>query len=299
MLGKLALLLQSKALVAAVSAAVVVGGGSTALVATGQSANLSALLTATTSVDSTPTPEPLAVTTSASPTPSVVVTTTATATTIPATADGAKGQPVDELVGTLLAYDAGQRTLTLQVRDGATVSTVSVSDATVVDGLHAKALSDLSAAVGSQVTVHADVQANGSLLAMHVSVTGDNEQGKPDTERQDPPQQEQQSGQTQEVSGTIERVDAGAATFTVSTAQGATTTVVVTDATEFEGSVSSIAVLRPTMVVSVKGTVGANGTLTASKVSAKPSEQGTPAEQDENTTASPSATATATHADDN
>lgn len=183
MLGKLALLMQGKLAVAAVGTVIVVGGGSAAFVATGQSGSVSSLVAVVTATTVPTTTATVAATAVGSPSAIIVGTppppATPTAVVSPTeVSDGSRGKPVDELVGTLIAYDTSQQVLTMQVSNNSLICTVAVSDTTKIDGVRAKSSAALTAAVGSHITVHALVQRDGSLVAVHVIVTDDNVAGE-------------------------------------------------------------------------------------------------------------------------
>lgn len=94
-------------------------------------------------------------------------------------AGGDNGQSADHLAveGILTAYDAGHHTITVESpADGQGKAThtwtISVNGSTRVNGEHAKALTDLTKAIGHKVQVRADKQGDGSFLAAKVTVQG-------------------------------------------------------------------------------------------------------------------------------
>lgn len=75
-------------------------------------------------------------------------------------------------------------------------------------------------------------------------------------------------GQLTDLRGTVSSTNPGASSFLIRQFNGATTTVMVTSKTTFQGDAQSLSGLQPGWHVDVKGTYQANGTFTASLVNA-------------------------------
>lgn len=75
-------------------------------------------------------------------------------------------------------------------------------------------------------------------------------------------------GQSAHPQGTVASVNTSAGTFTMTTSNGSSVTIVVTGSTTFSGSVRSLSALRAGQQVEVLGTLQANGNVLASDVNA-------------------------------
>lgn len=75
-------------------------------------------------------------------------------------------------------------------------------------------------------------------------------------------------GQLLDLHGTVSSTNPGAGSFIIRQSNGATTTVMVTSNTTFQGDARSVSGLQPGWHVDVKGLFQANGTFTASLVNA-------------------------------
>jgi hypothetical protein len=144
MLSKLAALVQSKVVLAALAVVLVAGGGAAVVVA----ANNHSSTSGDHSAASTHTPK--------------------------ASHAGADHGHTVSLEGTLKGYDSGASTISVLGKDAKTATTICVNSKTAVDGAHASKLSDLKAAVGHKVQVQATKQSSGScsLVAWKVTVAG-------------------------------------------------------------------------------------------------------------------------------
>jgi len=167
------------------------------------------------------------------------------------------------LAGTLKAYDAGARTITVDGKKadagdehnagGATSTfTIAVNANTRVNGRHAKTLADLANAIGSKVQVQALDDGKGTLTAWKVTV-GDKagDQGQ----------------QGAHFEGSVGSVDTAASTFTLQPAQGNALTIHVSPSTTFEG-VQGLAGLKSGMRVEAEGAAQPDGSVAATKVHA-------------------------------
>jgi hypothetical protein len=142
MLTKLATLVQSKAALAVLGAALVAGGGTAAMVVAHSHS-------------------------------SAAGDHTAASTHTPSDAEGNHAHSVS-IEGMLKGYDSGGGTISVLGQHDKTATTICVNGKTEVNGAHASKLSDLSAAIGHKVQVQATKQSSGScsLLAWKVTVTG-------------------------------------------------------------------------------------------------------------------------------
>lgn len=154
--------------------------------------------------------------------------------------------------GTLKAYNAGAKTISVQEADAKSPTTIGVNSDTRVNGDQATKLSDLTANIGHKVQVQATKQSNGSLVAWKITVTGatdDHSQG---------------SGNSREVVGTISSVNANG--FVVKTAQGDSVVVDINTKTAFAGMATALAKVKTGMRVEVHGTMQSNGSILADSV---------------------------------
>lgn len=258
MLTKLAILLQNKVAVAALGAVLIGGAGATAAAAaTGH------------------------------------LPLTQTHATATAGAEGDHGQNGDNqghhevsLEGTLKAYDATKKTISVlgehdaqdseqDATPGATPgahdetatpeahetatpdaapTTFAVDGNTRVNGDQASTLDDLAKAIGKKVQVQAEKQADGTLLARKVTVQGPGEQ---DTANQHG---------TNEVQGTVASVAADS--FVVKDKDGKQVKVSVNAQTRFQGTAHSLSDLKTGEHVDVQGAAQSDGSVIASSVTA-------------------------------
>lgn len=266
MLGKLAILLQSKAAIAVVGVVLVGGTGATvAAVATGH-------------------------------TPFTPTSTVTAETDHDKNADN-QGQNEESIEGTLKGYDAAKHTIVVfgehEAEKGATGSesekatpsasatseakseataepthaaseaisiTVTVDSKTKVNGEHATSLADLTAAIGHKVEVQAEKQSDGTFLARKVTVEGEGEQDSAEHH-------------TAEVDGTVSALGIG--TFTVKADEGKSVTVTVNAQTLFKGALHTFADLKQGVRVAVKGAAQSDGSVVAAVVSTE-TESATP-----------------------
>lgn len=220
MLKQLALLAQNKIALAAIGAVLVAGGGATAVtVAHNNAASQSHAAHAT------------------------------------ATDAGSHAHTV-AIEGTLKAYDAAAKTITVQPKDGSATN-IAVNGDTRVNGAHASSLSDLPNAIGDGVQVQATKQSNGSLLAWKITVQG-MPQGTPGSGSQN----------AQVVHGTVMSLDVAGSSFVLKLADGSTVTVTVNAATTFDGRAHKLADLVTGTTVLVHGTRQSNGDILADRVMA-------------------------------
>lgn len=225
MLKQLALLVQNKIALAAIGTALVAGGGAAAVAvahnATGQ--------------------QPAAAHSSAT-----------------ASADGSDHAHTVSVEGTLKAYNASGKTITVQPKDGdEAAKTISVNSHTEVNGAHANSLADLTHAVGDDVQVQATKQSDGSLLAWKITVQG-TPQATPGSGSQN----------AQMAHGTVVSVDVAGSSFVVKLEDGSTVTVMVNAATTFDGRAHKLADLAKGTTVLVHGTKQSNGSILADRVMA-------------------------------
>jgi len=154
--------------------------------------------------------------------------------------------------GTLKAYNAGAKTISVQAEDAKSATTIGVNNDTRVNGAQATTLSDLTANIGHKVQVQATKQSNGSLVAWKISVTSaidDHSQG---------------SDNSRGVVGTISSVNANG--FVVKTAKGDSVVVVVNSKTTFAGVANALAKVKTGMRVEVHGTMQSNGNMLADTI---------------------------------
>jgi hypothetical protein len=176
--------------------------------------------------------------------------------------------------GVLKSYDADAKTIGVQKNGDTATTTISVNDQTTVNGDQATALADLAESLDHKVQVQADQQADNSLLAWKITVggpanpnanngngTGDNgsNQGNGGSGGSD------STGQ-QPLVGTVSSVDTTASSFVVKGTDGTSVTVTVSNATQFQGAVHSLADLKANMHVTVKGAKQTDGTLSATSL---------------------------------
>lgn len=225
MLSKLTLLLKSKVALAAIGALVVGGGGTAVAAAVAQSH------------------------TSANP------SAHATATHGDQGDNGNHGHTV-AVEGTLKAYDAGAKTISVVPEDGKDAQTIAVNGDTRVNGEHATSLADLANAIGHKVEVQATKQSDGSLLAWKITVGGMANGG------------DGQSGDhsQKDIHGTVQSVDVNGNSFVVKLGDGSTVTVHVSGSTEFEGRAHKLGDLTTGEMVAVQGTAQSDGSIAANRV---------------------------------
>jgi hypothetical protein len=167
--------------------------------------------------------------------------------------------------GVLKAYDATAKTISVQTKDVATPTTVSVDATTRINGDKVSALADLTKNIGHKVEVQADKQADGTLLAWKITVQGvDNSNGQDNSHGSDNGQGDNQHP----LSGTISAVNVAAGTFTLKLPDGTTKTISVSTQTRFDGSMHGLANLKANMHVTVKGTAQPDGTIAATSIEA-------------------------------
>lgn len=179
MLAKLILLLQSKAAVSVVGAVVLTSGAAVTVATTtghvpsfvpGRAAHAVHRAEATPTAGATETPETEnTAVPSETGTPDDAATPDATATA------GETPTPEGHVVavlGVLLAYDPAGDTVTVQAGDAGAPTTIAVNDSTRVNGEHANALADLANNLQHGVEISASRQADGSLLALKITVQG-------------------------------------------------------------------------------------------------------------------------------
>jgi hypothetical protein len=178
-----------------------------------------------------------------------------------ASANGSDHAHTISVEGTLKAYDASGKTITVQPKgDGAKAMTITVNSQTEVNGAHANTLADLTHHVGDDVQVQATKQSNGSLLAWKITVQGSS-QGTGDDGSSD--------GQNaNQIHGTVASVNVGASSFMVKLEDGSTVTVTVSSATAFDGRAHKLADLVKGTSVLVHGTKQSNGSILADRVAA-------------------------------
>lgn len=167
--------------------------------------------------------------------------------------------------GTLKAYDAGGKTITVQPKDGSAAMTIAVNGDTKVNGASASKLADLTHAVGSGVQVQATKQSDGSLLAWKITVQGTPQpRGTPGSGSQN----------AQAVHGTVVSVDTAGSSFLLKLDDGSSVTVTVNASTTFDGRAHKLADLAKGMGVAVQGTRQSDGSIAASHVSAAGDDDG-------------------------
>lgn len=226
MLSKVALLVKSKVAIAVLGVLVAGTGGTAALAATGHLPNLPVL-------------------------PNVTQTAHSQQNAGNSNDNSNHGHTVS-IEGTLEAYDATAKTISVRADNATTDTTVGVNDQTNVNGAKATQLSDLTANIGHKVQVQATKQDDGSLVAWKITVegaTGDHGQG---------------SNSRHDIAGTITSVTATG--FVVKTATGDTVTVVVNAQTTFAGVANVLAKVKTGMHVEVHGTTQPDGSLLAESV---------------------------------
>ncbi|MGE5335742.1 MAG: DUF5666 domain-containing protein, partial [Nitrososphaerota archaeon] len=169
--------------------------------------------------------------------------------------------------GTLKAYNAGAKTISVQAKSDTSATTIHVNDQTRVNGANASKLSDLTANVGHKVQVQADKQSNGSLLAWKITVEGATDDHGSASDNQ------------HDVAGTVTSVSAHG--FVVKTATGTTITVATNAQTTFRGAAIGLAKIKTGMHVEVHGTSQSDGSILASSVQVEDG-QGTGQSSDHN-----------------
>lgn len=162
--------------------------------------------------------------------------------------------------GVLKAYNSTAKTIGVQKNGETSTTTISVNDQTTVNGAQATSLTELTKSLNHTVQVQADRQSDGSLLAWKITVGGEAN-----------PNAGNGSGSTGDtgqrpVVGTVSSVDSAAKSFVLKEADGTTVTVTVSSATQFQGSVHSLADLKVNAHVTVKGTKQSDGTIAATSL---------------------------------
>jgi Domain of unknown function (DUF5666) len=177
--------------------------------------------------------------------------------------------------GVLKIYDAGAKTIGVQKNGETSTTTISVNGQTTVNGDQATTLADLANNLNHRVQVQADQQSDNSLVAWKITVGGpadpnasDGNGGNGDNQGQGSNNGGAGSGSTgqQPLVGTVSSVDPSASTFILKETDGTLVTVTVSNATLFQGSAHSLADLKATMHVTVKGAKQADGTLSATSI---------------------------------
>ena len=170
--------------------------------------------------------------------------------------------------GVLQAYDANANAISVLEHGKTSATTVSVNDQTTVNGDQASSLADLAKHLNHNVQVQADKQDNGSLLAWKVTVGGPanpNAGGTPGNSGDNQGNGGQSTDQRPLV-GVVSSIDISASSFVLTEADGTNVTVVVSGATEFEGSAHTLAGLKTHMHVTVKGSKQTDGTIAATSL---------------------------------
>jgi hypothetical protein len=177
--------------------------------------------------------------------------------------------------GVLKIYDAGAKTIGVQKNGETSTTTISVNGQTTVNGDQTTTLADLANNLNHRVQVQADQQSDNSLVAWKITVDGpadpnasDGNGGNGDNQGQGSNNGGAGSGSTgqQPLVGTVSSVDPSASTFILKETDGTLVTVTVSNATLFQGSAHSLADLKGTMHVTVKGAKQADGTLSATSI---------------------------------
>jgi hypothetical protein len=174
--------------------------------------------------------------------------------------------------GVLKAYDANAKTIGVQKNGETSTTTIPVNDQTTVNGDQATSLADLTNCLDHKVQVQADPQSDNSLLAWKITVGGpanpNASNGNGGSNAGSQGNGGSGSGDTGQrpLVGTVESVDAATSSFVLKGADGTTVTVTVSTTTQFLGSVHSLADLKATMHVTVKGTKQSNGAIAATSV---------------------------------
>jgi len=171
---------------------------------------------------------------------------------------------IEGIEGTLKAYDAGAKTITVLPEHAKATQTIAVNGNTRVNGEHASSLTDLANAAGHKVEVQATKQSDGSLLALKITLEGV-PQGNGDDD---------DNHNERDISGKVQSVDLGGASFVVLLDDGSTVTVHVSSSTEFEGHGHGLGDLVKGQVVEVHGTAQSDGSIAASRVNVEDMDGG-------------------------
>jgi hypothetical protein len=139
--------------------------------------------------------------------------------------------------------------------------TVVLNADTKVNGEHASNRGDLCQGIGHGVEIQATKASDGSLTAWKVTL-----QGKDGSDKSSSGGTGGEQGQSPTATGTISALDAAKHTFSVTSANGAVTHVIVNASTQFEGGIHSLADLHVGSHVSVQGTKQADGSILATRV---------------------------------
>lgn len=157
--------------------------------------------------------------------------------------------------GTLTAYNAGAKTISVRTGKDDSSSTITVNDQTRVNGAQATKLSDLSANIGHKVQVQADKQKDGSLVAWKITVEGttDGSNGSG-----------QANASSRTVAGVVTEVTASG--FVVKTATGDSITVTTNGHTTFRGAAGAVAKVTVGARVEAHGALQSDGSILADSV---------------------------------
>lgn len=171
--------------------------------------------------------------------------------------------------GTLKAYDAGAKTISVLPNNASSATTVAVNSDTRVNGEHASSLSDLTHAVGHAVQVQATKQKDGTLLAWKITVEGaDTDHGSSSgtgTGQNNGSGAPGANGQVQTLHGTV--VSVGVGSFVLKLDGGTQETINVSSSTHFDGAAHSLAGLKSGMQTTVRGAKQSSGAFAATQVS--------------------------------
>ena len=191
------------------------------------------------------------------------------------TPDTTSGSPASQgnhvaMEGILKGYDSTAGTISVLAEHGTTPTTFTVNSSTQVNGAHATALTDLSSAVGHKVQIQATKQADGTFVANKVTVEANEPQPTETVDSKEThdtptstPSQGESSGR-HEVSGKVSMTNG--TSFTIVTDNGKSITVNVTGATQFSGSLHSMADVKSGMRLQIYGTTQADGSVTAQAI---------------------------------
>ena len=157
--------------------------------------------------------------------------------------------------GTLTAYNAGAKTISVRSGKDNSSSTITVNAQTRVNGAQATQLSDLSANIGHKVQVQADKQQDGSLVAWKITVEGATDGGDDNG---------QANASSQTVAGVVTQVTASG--FVVKTATGESITVTTNGQTTFRGADGAVSQVKVGMRVEARGARQSDGSILAGSV---------------------------------
>ncbi len=177
--------------------------------------------------------------------------------------------------GVLTAYDADAKTIGVQKTGDTATTTIAVNDQTTVNGDQATVLADLTKSLKHKVQVQADQQSDNSLLAWKITVggpanpnanNGDGNGGNGSSNQGNGGSGGSGGSGQQPLVGTVSSVDTTASSFVLKENDGTSVTVAVSNATQFQGSVHSLADLKANMHVTVKGAKQTDGTISATSL---------------------------------